>query len=123
MQRDRMDVVIEHLVASTRCSHCGGDVVLEHVLTKQLLVALIETRCRRCSTVSKRLCFDGEALQGLRDQLEPGAFHAVDRGLDPTMPRHRMRAPITLRDVEQISSFLEQFDGDFKSLFRRGPGG
>ena len=119
MQRDRMDVIIEHLVASARCTHCGGDVVLEHVLTKQLLVALIETRCRRCSSTSKRLCFDGEALQGLRDQLEPGAFHGGDLGLEPTGLKRRTRVPITLRDVDQMSSFLQQFDGDFQSLLRR----
>lgn len=119
MHEDRIDLIIEQLVAETRCSKCGGRLSLVKVLTKQTLVALIETRCVRCSAVAKTICFDRDALRSLRGGVDPlnwsGPPMTAPGGT--VYPPRPGPAPITVVDVVRIAKFLEDFDGDFIRLF------
>src|SRR5579859_191673 len=121
MHEDRIDLIIEQLVAESRCSKCGGRLSLDRILTKQKLVALIETRCASCSAVSKTICFDREALRSLRGDMDPTNWGGptVTASGGTAYPRGRVSAPITIADVVRMAKFLEGFDGDFATLFSR----
>lgn len=122
MQRDRIDLIIQQLIEESRCSTCGGRLSLDRVLTKQRLVALIETRCARCARVAKTICFDREALRSLRGDVDPfgssGPTVTTPSGAAQS-PRPRS-APVSDADVARMARFLEDFDGDFARLFSGG---
>lgn len=119
MQRERIDLIIEQLVEESRCSTCGGRLLLEKVLTKQKLVALIETRCARCSKVAKTICFDREALRSLRREIDHTDVSSPPMSTSGGVvhPPRSGPAPISAVDVARMARFLEDFDGDFARLF------
>ncbi len=124
MQHDRMDLAIHQMLGRSRCVQCGGRLRLRKVMTKHEYVALIETQCVDCELSTKALCFDVEALRGIRrEQAEPhtGETESSSTAWSASRPGRDAieRTPVTADDVLRMGDFLESFDGDFQRLFRR----
>jgi len=117
MDHEPMDMAINQMLERTACSGCGGRLRLHHVLTRQPLVALIETRCCSCDRTAKTLCFDGTALRTMRREFEDGVFggSCESHVVSPDCPS----VPVTADDVGSVSDFLDSFDGNFARLFGR----
>jgi hypothetical protein len=124
VQQDRMDLAIDQMLGRSRCAQCGGRLRLRKVMTKHEYVALIETQCVDCEANTKALCFDIEALRGIRrEQEKPDTGETrpplTSRSQSQRAKRAAESAPVSADDVLRIGDYLESFDGDFQRLFRR----
>lgn len=94
--------------SAQKCEHCGHPYAPENVtvLGREADVWFLTLRCRRCrrriyaaATFRERPLRHGERLGSATE-------------------RRAHRPAITHEDVQRIRAFLEEFDGDFRALFR-----
>jgi len=95
MNYEDLKELVRYLKKVTKCSECGshflnGDV---SVLATIPLEAIFQLNCKKCSNTML---------------VNIGIKHENER---------EHRAIVTEKDVKEMHSFLDNFNGDFKSLF------
>jgi hypothetical protein len=121
----RVDQVIQYLIAHRRCPGCGSAYRLEnvHVLNQPERwtwdLAAVCHDCHALTVVSAVLRPDGadraERLAARRRSVSE--LTAAERAYFGEL------APVDENDVLDLAEFLVAFDGDFRGLFSRGPDG
>lgn len=136
--------VLRERFAQLKCAACGmthdqDDMLVLAQRKSRWLVLLTCGRCQRRGIYVASFPRSGDAVHVL-DTLEPATTHSApllnlpqawltrptsdlsddldsDASLQPSAPD--FSAPITQADVESVRHFLEDFNGDFQSLFGR----
>ena len=113
-------LVVERLVASRRCSQCGGSYDPEdvHVLARRGTgIWELAAVCRDCCTLS--------LIRAVARRSPRPAPRCPWFGELTAAEQHRfgLLPPIRRNDVLDATAFLAAFDGDFQSLFHIPPEG
>jgi hypothetical protein len=109
------DEQIRELMATVACATCGenyaptGVDVLGH-RDDLWFLRVTCTSCRSCGLVAALVKVpDGLDAEELAPATEPEPAAMLDRAPAP--------GPVTESDVDGMRTFLDDFDGDFRSLF------
>ena len=115
------DRVIQFLVDHGCCTDCGGRYNLEDVYVlaqRGARVFELAAVCRDCYTLS----FIRAIIRPRRAAVAEAPV-AILHELTPAEARHfDCLPPVEMDDVLDVSAFLAQFDGDFRSLFGQEAG-
>lgn len=107
--RERLSRMRRRVAQSAqKCQHCGHPYAPENVtvLGRESDVWFLTLRCRRC----RRRIYAAATFR------ERPARQSERVG--PAVERQSPRPAISGEDVQRIRSFLDEFDGDFRKLFR-----
>lgn len=105
-------LLIKYLITSLQCANCGQHYSLNdvHILGHRNDVWLSRVTCSHCNT-------QGFILLAVREKdASPEIIADVTA---EEWAAFQERAPVSADDVLDVHNFLEQFDGDFISLWSK----
>ncbi len=110
---DTRSLIIQYLVAHTRCSGCGQHYEAEdvHVHSHRGQVWLASLTCHQCGLRAMVMA----AMQAPGEEAEPPVAAPDDAQELATL---RTLGPITADELLDLHRFLEGFSGDMQNLIR-----
>ncbi|MBU1992271.1 hypothetical protein KKG51_01025 [Patescibacteria group bacterium] len=107
MNYQNLKVVLEHIKKNVRCPHCEVSYP-EHTLNiaetfenGALIVGICE-KCRKPALIEVMIMSDPRPIN--KDQIRVKTMKS---------------GPVTDREIDELSRFLQEFNGDFKTLFTK----
>lgn len=107
------------------CASCGRTYVASHirVLAQREDLFFVDLACEGCGAEAVAIVtIETESAEGEQVQTSDLGTRRRRRRRSPGRGVKEQSPPVTVDDVLSMHLFLRDFDGDFRRLFRDGPG-